>query len=151
LSVATVLQLREQGQSLPAAQLLYYPVVDTKADKYPSYELFGEGFGLDKHFIQVALELYAPEAEQRDDPRLSPILEPDYAGLPPAVVVSAGFDPLRDQARAYADKLREQGVEVTYINAASLNHGFLESSGTINDAGRIARQSARLLGGILRD
>ncbi len=150
LSVATSLALRERGEALPAAQLLYYPVVDTAAEKYPSWRLFGEDFGLDKYFIRVALELYVPDPNQRDDLRLSPIRENDLSGMPPAIIVSAGFDPLRDQARDYARKLEEDGVAATYINAASLHHGFLESSGTINDAGRIARQSATLLGMQLR-
>lgn len=150
LSVATSLALRERGEVLPAAQLLYYPVVDVAAENYPSWHLFGADFGLDKHFIRVASELYVPDEKQREDIKLSPIRESDLSGLPPAIIVSAGFDPLRDQARAYAQKLDEHGVSASYINAASLHHGFLESSGTINDAGRIARQSAALLGIELR-
>ncbi len=149
LSVATVMALIANEEPHPVAQLLYYPVVDLEAERYRSWELFGEGFGLDKYFIRIATELYVPDEKHRADASLSPIHAPNFEQLPPAVVVSAGFDPLRDQAKAYAMKLEQAGVAVSYINAARLHHGFLESTGTIDDSGKIARESAAQLGALL--
>ena len=59
-----------------------------------------------------------------EDLRLSPLLEQDFAGLPPAFVLTAGFDPLRDEGRAYADRLIDAGVKTTYVNYPGTIHGF---------------------------
>ncbi|MBV9331104.1 MAG: alpha/beta hydrolase fold domain-containing protein, partial [Alphaproteobacteria bacterium] len=69
-------------------------------------------------------KLYCPDVSQRSDPRLSPLLSRDVAGLPPAYIVTAGYDPLRDEGKAYADKLDAAGVPVTYVNYPGMIHGF---------------------------
>ena len=72
---------------------------------------------------------YFATTEDRTDPRASPILAPDLAGLPPAHVVSAGFDPLRDEAEDYAERLRSAGVPITLRRERDLVHGFINAFG----------------------
>ena len=77
---------------------------------------------------------YAPEAQHRSDPRLSPLLCKDLSGLPPTYVVTAGFDPLHDEGRDYADALRRAGVPVTYVDYPGMIHGFFSFRGRLAKA-----------------
>ncbi|TJZ76379.1 alpha/beta hydrolase [Rhodococcus oryzae] len=106
----------------PAFQLLIYPAVDF-AVKRPSRATFSTNFFLTKRFMDVADESYVPVGADRTDPLLSPIYG-DLTGLPPAYLVTAGFDPLRDEGEAYAEKLRDAGVEVQYVLEPGLIHSF---------------------------
>lgn len=72
---------------------------------------------------------YAPEGVDRSDPRLSPLLTPDLTGLPPAYIATAGFDPLRDEGEAYAERLREAGVVVALSRQPDLIHGYINYLG----------------------
>ena len=72
---------------------------------------------------------YFANAEDREDPRASPILAEDLSGLPPAHIVSAGFDPLRDEAEDYAERLRAAGVPTTLRRESDLVHGFINAVG----------------------
>lgn len=103
-------------------QLLLYPVVDLTSE-HESRRLFGKGFWLDNMAFYTAA--YAPRPEDRRDPRASPLWAADLSGLPPARIVTAGYDPLRDEGRAYADRLTAAGVAVDYTCAESMIHGFL--------------------------
>lgn len=114
---------RRMGGPMPAAQLLVYPVTDLST-KHPSYALFREGFFL----TEAEMDWYGrhylgPDGDARD-PRVSPLLAEDVSGLPPAVVVTAGFDVLRDEGEAYARRLREAGVTVQATRHRGLIHGF---------------------------
>jgi acetyl esterase len=81
----------------------------------------------------------------RNDPRLSPLLAKDFSGLPPAYVVTAGFDPLRDEGRAYADKLDAAGVPVTYVNYPGMIHGFFSMRSLIPKAREAVAAAAAAL------
>jgi acetyl esterase len=111
-----------------AFQLLLYPVVDMDADT-ESRRLFGEGFYLTTNFIALAGRSYVPDGVDHRDPRLSPL----YAEVPdvvaPAYVVTAGFDPLRDEGEAYARKLEDAGVKVELRRFPDQIHGFLNVIG----------------------
>ncbi|WP_229051989.1 alpha/beta hydrolase [Aeromicrobium sp. Leaf350] len=106
----------------PAFQLLIYPATDF-AERRPSRHTFGEGFYLTTGFMDKAEENYLVGDEDRADPRLSPI-RGDVTGVPPAYVVTAGFDPLLDEGAEYAELMRAAGVRVEYQCEESLIHGF---------------------------
>lgn len=103
-------------------QLLLYPVTDL-ASEHESRRLFGMGYWLDN--MPFYTDAYIRRPEDRLDPRASPLRAADLTGLPPARVITAGYDPLRDEGGAYAERLRASGVPVEYFCAESMVHGFL--------------------------
>ena len=133
-AVASLLAARE-GRRPPAAQLLLYPATDMVTER-PSLELFREGFLLERAEREWYHDQYVPP-EQRRDPRASPLFAPDLGGLAPALVMTAAFDPLRDEGEAYADALRAAGNRVVKRRAPGLVHGFANLTG-ISPAARDA-------------
>jgi acetyl esterase len=122
---AVIAQERRPG---PALQLLIYPSVDMRAPRR-SHELFGDGFFLTSALIEWYSNHFLPEDADRTDLRRSPILAPDLSGVAPAIVITAGFDPLRDEGEEYADRLREAGVPVLAHRFRGMFHGFINSVG----------------------
>jgi acetyl esterase len=112
----------------PALQLLIYPSVDMRGPRR-SHELFGDGFFLTSALIEWYTNHFLPDDADREDPRRSPIVAGDLAGVAPAIVITAGFDPLRDEGEEYADKLREAGVPVLAHRFRGMFHGFINSVG----------------------
>ena len=121
-AVTAVLAVRG-GEQPPVLQLLIYPTVDSVEER-PSMSLFGEGFLLTRDDILWFRQQYAG-AHDLSDPRISPLRAPDLSGLPPAVLITAGFDPLRDEGEAYAEALRLAGNEVDLYRVPDLMHGFI--------------------------
>lgn len=146
LAAVTALMARGRGGPALAAQLLLYPVIaaDFETD---SYRAFGEGFYNPKPALQWYWDQYVPGLADRRHPHASP-LEADLAGLPSAVVVLAGHDPLHDEGRAYADALEAAGVHVTRLLYLGGVHGFLTMP-VLDLAQRaraeVSREVARLL------
>jgi acetyl esterase len=133
---AVVCQLAKNngGPSL-AFQLLIYPVTQLGASvETQSMRENSKGYFLEKEGMDWFTKLYCPDMSYRADPRLSPLLAADLSGLPPAYVITAGFDPLRDEGRDYADKLDAAGVEVTYVNYPGMVHGFFSMRALIPKA-----------------
>jgi acetyl esterase len=131
---AVVAQLAvAEGGPAPAFQALAYPVTDYSS-KRPSYDTFGEGFFLTREEMDYFRDNYFAEAGDRTDPRASPILADDLSGLPPAHVVTAGFDPLRDEGEDYARRLQEAGVPTTLRREPDLIHGFINAVGVSSRA-----------------
>ena len=128
LAAVTAQQTVKRGGPAPAFQLLIYPATDF-ARRYRSRDLFADDLFLTDVHMKWFEGHYVPEGTDLTDPRLSPLLADDLSGLPPALVVTAGFDPLRDEGEAYAEKLREAGVEVAVRRHADLIHGFLNFTG----------------------
>jgi acetyl esterase len=77
---------------------------------------------------------YVPDAAARSHPHASPLRAEDMAGLPPALVITAGYDPLVDEGRAYAERMRAAGVEVAYREYGDMVHGFLLFGGVLDTA-----------------
>lgn len=122
LAAAVALQLRPEGLPI-AAQLLVTPLVDATLGS-PSIRELGTGFGLTREALEQFVALYVQDADPRD-PRCSPLLADDLAGLPPAVVVTAECDPLRDEGEAYAERLSAAGVPVAVRRFPGMVHGFV--------------------------
>ena len=108
-----------------AAQLLIYPATDVPGD-YPSLSENGEGYFLEAPTMAWFMDQYAPDPATHTDPRLSPMRAADLAGLPPAVVVTAEFDPLRDEGEAYAGLLAAAGVRTETRRYDGMIHGFFD-------------------------
>ncbi|NUU21884.1 MAG: alpha/beta hydrolase fold domain-containing protein, partial [Streptomycetaceae bacterium] len=90
----------------------------------PSRTEFARGYGLTSQAIEWFIDAYLAHPGQRRDPRFAPALSPDLAALPPTVLVSAGLDPLRDEARDFLRRLRASGVRVLPSEEPALPHGF---------------------------
>jgi len=122
-NLAAVVALDLRGDpSAPVFQLLIYPALDMSR-KHPSRLRFGDGFVLTEENMTWYEDQYVPDHARRADPRVSPLLAPDLAGLPPAYVATALADPLRDEGEAYADRLRAAGVTVALHRHPQV-HGF---------------------------
>jgi acetyl esterase len=117
LSTAVVLRLRDAGDPIPAGQVLLYPCTDGPSDDYPSRSHFGEA--------RWVWDLYGGGRRLDGDPYAWPMQATSLEGLPPALVVLAGCDGLRDEGRAYAGRLREDGVKVAEVCFAGQPHGFI--------------------------
>jgi acetyl esterase len=149
-NLAAVVSLALRGARVaPAAQLLVYPVVDLTMS-FPSIRSLGRGFLLEEASIRWYRDQYVAPGQDLTDPRLSPYFAPDLAGAAPAIVVTAGFDPLRDEAEAYAEKLTAAGVRVIERRYASLFHGFVNTTGVIRAARTAMAEIARDLEDALR-
>jgi acetyl esterase len=127
-NLAAIVSQERRGQRSPAAQLLIYPSLDVSQPRR-SHELFGEGFFLTSALIEWYSGHFLPAGADAKDPRRSPLLAQDMSGVAPAIVVTAGFDPLRDEGEAYAARLREAGVPVVARRFRGLFHGFINSVG----------------------
>ncbi len=123
LAAVTAQLAGRDGGPRPAAQLLAYPVTDVST-KHPSYRLFADGFLLGERDMDWFRSHYLPDEATALDPRASPLLARDLGGLPPAVVLTCGFDVLRDEGEAYARRLEQAGVRVALRRSAGLIHGF---------------------------
>lgn len=121
---AMVAQQATRGRGRgPVFQLLLYPAVDA-TKRRRSREIFGNGFFLTDEDMTWFLDHYAPTGVDRNDPKLSPLLAEDLSGLPPAYIATAGFDPLRDEGEAYAERLAAAGVPTALRRQSDLIHGF---------------------------
>ncbi|WP_051495059.1 alpha/beta hydrolase [Nocardia nova] len=138
LAAVACQQLSREHDPRPAAQLLIYPATDL-ATRHPSHALFRDGFFLTRASIEFFEHCYLAPGSDRSDPCLSPLRTPDASGLPPAVVITAGFDPLRDEGELYADRLAAAGVPVTTRRFDGYVHGFFNNLATCSAAvGEIA-------------
>lgn len=123
LSAVVCQQTRAAGEQMPAFQMLIYPATDSTTET-ESRRTLSDGYFLTKDLMDWFWQHYVPAGTDQSDLRLSPLLAPDVSGLPPAYVLTAGYDPLRDEGHAYAEKLRRAGVKVTYSNFPGTLHGF---------------------------
>lgn len=115
---------RREGGRQPVFQLLVYPWLLGRA-RTRSYEAFADAWPVDRPLMDWFTSHALEKPDDLEDPRLNPLREPDLSGLPPAHVATAGFDPLCDEGKAYADRLAEAGVSVSYRCYESLSHSFL--------------------------
>jgi acetyl esterase len=128
---AIICQLARRAQRVHlAAQLLLCPITDFAAEAASRLE-FAEGYLLDKSIMDRDREHYLPVGTDATDPLVSPLRASELSGLPPAYVHTAEFDPVRDEGRAYADRLARAGVKVNYTCHAGMIHLFYGMASTI--------------------
>ncbi|GAA2778172.1 alpha/beta hydrolase [Kitasatospora sp. CM 4170] len=124
LAALACLRLRDEGGPLPQGQVLAYPNTDLTLS-HPSVREKGTGWGLSADDLAWGVEGWVPDPALRADPAVSPLRAADHTGLPPAVVVTAEHDPLRDEGDAYAAVLAAAGVPVRHRREPGVVHGFL--------------------------
>jgi acetyl esterase len=130
LAAVAALTLRGETGIQPWRQVLLYPCLDMSAS-LASHRKFAQDYLLTQSLYAWYRDNYAGPASARDDWRLSPLFAEDLSGLPPTILLYAGFDPLRDEAAAYAMKLTLAGVPVETLYFADMIHGFLTMGGAI--------------------
>ena len=133
LSAVVALHARDHGGPALCFQLLVYPATD-QTFSHPSMARNGEGYLLTRAAMQYFRGHYLPDPKDWRDWRASPLAAKSLAGLPPAHVVTAGFDPLVDEGRAYAERLAAEGNEVSYLDYPDMIHGFLLMGGVLDTA-----------------
>jgi acetyl esterase len=134
-NLATVMALmaRDAGGPAISFQVLIYPGTDQRM-AHPSIERNGEGYLLTKRSMLYFRGHYLPDPKDWLDWRASPALAKSLKGLPPAYVLTAGFDPLLDEGREYAERMRKEGVPVEYKNYPDMVHGFITMGRVLDTA-----------------
>ena len=148
LAAVVALAGRDGTVPPPIAQGLVYPALDARLAS-PSVDEFAEGFFLTRAGMEVYLGHYLPDRADRTSWRASPLLVDDVGGVAPALIVTAGFDPLRDEGAAYARDLGEAGVEVAYRCYDDMVHGFF-GLGVVPDCLALATEVCDAMGALVR-
>lgn len=144
LAAVTAIALRDGGGPQARLQVLIYPGTDMRAVA-PSHTVNGQGYMLTADSIAYFRGHYMPGEAQWPDWRASPLLHPDLSRLPPALVVTAGYDPLRDEGLQYADKLSQAGVPTQYVCFERQIHGFITMGRVIDEANTAVALCAQML------
>lgn len=129
IAIAVMLQCKQQQLTQPCYQVQIYPGIDYQMG-YPSIEEFAEGYFLTKADKQWFRSQFLESEERASNPLVSSLLA-DLSGLPPALVITAGFDPLRDEGEAFAKRLSEHGVQVEHVCYTDMIHAFVSFAGGI--------------------
>ena len=135
LAAAVAIWARDNGGPKLRLQLLAYPVTDAVA-RTESYRRYEDGYGLNAATMEWFFDHYTPDKATRGDWRVSPLRAASLAGLPPALVITAGYDPLRDEGRAYALRLQQEGTLADLVEFGGMLHGFLSSPMLLHGARR---------------
>lgn len=135
-----------RGMPKPDLQLLLYPATDLVTE-FDSATTYGEAYPLSTDTMQWFMQQYLPDDFDRTNVLLSPAQETRLEGLPPAIIATAGFDPLTDDGAAYAKKLEAAGVNVTFKCYDSLAHGFT----AFTSVAPVAREACLEIAGMVRD
>ncbi|MEO5734173.1 MAG: alpha/beta hydrolase [Rubrivivax sp.] len=133
LAAVVALLMRDAGDEAPRFQLLIYPATDMRAVA-PSHTTNAQGYLLTADSIAYYRGHYIADESQWADWRASPLLAPDLSNLPPALVLTAGYDPLRDEGRQYADALSAAGTPCQYLCFERQVHGFITMGQVITEA-----------------
>ncbi len=142
LATVSCLIAKKEGGKLPVAQLLIYPVTDLVGKDYPSYAENRDTQPLHTSMMAWFGKYYIPNEGQRKEYTASPLLAVDLSGLPPAIVITAEHDPLRDQGEAYAKKLADAGVSVNSKRYDGVTHEFFGLAGVVGKAKEALTQAA---------
>ena len=135
LAAAVSIWARDNGGPRLRLQLLAYPVTDAVA-RTDSYTKFYDGYGLNGPTMEWFFDHYTPDKSTRGDWRVSPLRAKSLAGLAPALVITAGYDPLRDEGHAYALRLHQEGTQADLMEFGGMLHGFLSSPMLLHGARR---------------
>jgi acetyl esterase len=133
--------LRELGGPMPDRQVLAYPMTDS-FDRWPSYRERGTGYILDRTLMRWYFDHFLPVNATRHEPYLLPLAADDLSGLPATLLLTAEFDPLRDEGVAYAKRLADADVPVEHVHASDQMHGFLLLGRVLPKAGALVDRVA---------
>ncbi|MCB0167832.1 MAG: alpha/beta hydrolase [Anaerolineae bacterium] len=134
LATAATILARENNRPKILHQLLIYPVTNTATQETDSYLKFAEGLNLTREGMIWFRNHYIAAEADAQDPYASPLLARDLSHLPPATVITAEFDVLHDEGRAYAERLAAAGVPVSYRCYGGMLHGFVTNAGVMDRA-----------------
>lgn len=146
---AIAAKAHDAGLDAVTHQVLYYPSLDLDLDerRYPSMTENAVGYGLETAGLKPFNAFYLDSGADPADPLVSPIKREELTGLPPALVVTAELDPLRDEGELYAERLRAAGVPVRQTRYARANHGFVVNFGWIPEYQQVFAETAAFLRG----
>ena len=144
LAAVTCLRLRSDPRVAIRYQVLLQPVVDFTLS-FPSIAMPSDECLVPREDLAWYYRTYCSDQCDPSDPRVSPIYAEDLSGLPPALIIAAEYDTLRDEAEAYAERLKSAGVATRYICADGMVHGFLQMRGIVPDAQMATEEIARAL------
>ncbi len=144
LAAVVALMARSRGTPKLLYQALLYPNTDASMSSASILEN-GQGYGLDKDTLVWFYNHYVPHDADRKNPHLSPLWAQDLTGLPPALVITAEFDPLRDEGERYAARLKEAGVPVESTRYDGMIHGFFQMAGALDAGKKAIEQTAAAL------
>lgn len=147
-AAAVAAMAHDDGFDRITHQVLYSPSLDLDfdVDRYASLRENAEGYGLETAGLKPFNAFYLDSGADAADPRVSPIKRHDLSGLPPALIVTAEFDPLRDEGELYGERLREAGVEASVSRYPGANHGFVQNFTWIPEYHRVFEETADFLG-----
>ena len=149
-NLATVVAIRSRDGGGPAlaAQVMIYPVTDVGLSETASYRELSEGYFLGRDEMAWFAGHYLPSPDAARNPEASPLIAADLRSLPPALVITAEFDPLRDEGEAYAERLRQAGVLVVLTRYPGMIHGFFVMRGAFSAGQQAIRQVAEFVRGV---
>jgi acetyl esterase len=145
LATVVAMRCRDAGGPALASQLLIYPVTDVSSFETASHRELAEGYFLTRAAMDWFIGHYLPSNDLTRHPEVSPLLAPDLSRLPPALVITAEFDPLRDEGEAYAQRLRQAGVPVTLTRYPGMIHGFVSMRGVLAGGRQAIREAAEYI------
>ena len=137
----------DEGFDRITHQVLFYPSLDLDfdIDRYASLRENAEGYGVETAGLKPFNAFYFDSGADPADPLVSPIKREDLTGLPPALIVTAEFDPMRDEGELYGARLNEAGVDATVSRHAGANHGFVQNFSWIPEYQRVFEETAKFL------
>ena len=145
LAAVVCLLLRQGGEARVDRQVLLQPVVDFTLS-FPSIGMPASECLVPREDLAWYYDRYYGADRDKKDFRASPIFAEDLSGLPKALIIAAEYDTLRDEARAYADRLESSGVETRYVCYDGMIHGFLQMAGLVDEAQAAIDEIARAVG-----
>jgi acetyl esterase len=149
LATVVAMRCRDAGNPSLAFQLLIYPVTDVSSFDTPSQNELAEGYFLTRAAMQWFMGHYLPSTDSARNPEASPLLAANLSGLPPALVITAEFDPLRDEGEAYGHRLQAAAVPVTISRYPGVIHGFVSMRGVLAGGRQAIQESAAFIKSVM--
>ena len=134
LAAVTALRIRDEGGPKLMGQVLIYPILDYYLPEKKSYTEFSDGFGLNREVVKWYWDQYLDKKGDRQNPYAAPLLAQDLSALPGTLVIVSGYDPLRDDGIAYANRLLAAGVQTRLSIYEDMIHGFISYPGILKQA-----------------